>query len=122
MKDQIQNWLSIIESMDGIAPPEVVAFNFGLFESTEGYLMYLVGGFEYDENDDDWAALGPPDKAYRYIRLPDELQDQPWDDILDVVADVLAEMEEDGLFHKGILKNAKAICCGFDDGELVKIR
>ncbi len=122
MKDQIKNWLNYIESLDGIAPKEVVAFNFGLFESTEGYLMYLVGGFEYDENDDDWASLGPPENAYRYIRLPDELQEADHGTIVETVADVLAEMEEEGLFRKGMLKNAQAICCGFDDGDLVKIR
>ena len=122
MKDQIKNWLKFVESIDGIPPKEVVAFNFGIFESTEGVLMYLVGSFEYSEENDDWAKLEAPDKAYRYIRLPDELQEANPELSVDTVADVLAEMEEEGLFKKGILKNAQAICCGFDDGELVKIR
>ena len=122
MKDQIQNWLKYVESLDGIAPKEVIAFYFGLFESTEGKLMYLVGSFEYSDKNTDWAKLEAPDKAYRYIRLPEELQEEDNDTIVDTIADVLAEMEEDGFFKKGMLKNAQAICCGFDDGDLVKIR
>lgn len=122
MKNEIQNWLNIIESLDGIAPPEVKAFYFGIFESTEGLLMYLAGSFEYDEQTDDWANLESPDKAYRYIGLPDDLREEPQEIILIEVAAVLSEMEENGIFKKGILKNAEAICCGFDGGRLVKVR
>ena len=122
MKDQIKNWIHFVESLDGIPPKEVLAFNFNVFESTEGILMYLVGSFDYSEKNEKWAKLEAPDKAYRYIRLPDELQDAKHDLIVDTLADVLAEMEEDGLFKKGMLKNAKAICCSFENETLVKIR
>ena len=122
MKEEIIDWLTRIEKIDGFPPNEVLAFNFGIYESESGYKIYLVGGFEYDEDDDDWACIEMPEAEHRYLSFPTEMESLLWEDLLKSVADVLRELEKEGRFNTTILKNVKAITTGFDDGELIKIR
>lgn len=122
MKEEIVNWLNEIEKQDGIPPSEVVVFNLGLYESDEGFVMYLVGGFEYNEANDDWATLEMPKQDYRYLLLPQLVQNKPWMLVLEYAKNTLLELESEGVFNKNILQNCKAITTGFDDGELIKIR
>lgn len=122
MKIEIIDWLKNIEKQDGTPPDSVIAFNLGLMESDQGYMMYLVGAFEYSEDDDDWACIEPPTKPYRYLKLPDKVQNESWETILDLYKKALTELESDGTLNTTLIKNAKAITTGFDDGELVKIR
>lgn len=122
MKQDLINWLNNIQKIDGIQPKEVIAFNFGLYESENGFKMYLVGSFEYDENDDDWACVAMPTKSHRYFDLPKELHSKGWDEILTICAELLTELEKEGNLKIDLLKNAIAITTGFDDGELIKIR
>lgn len=122
MKIEIIDWLKNIEKQDGTPPDSVIAFNLGLMESDQGYMMYFVGAFEYSEDDDDWACIEPPTKPYRYLKLPDNVQKESWETILDICKKALTELESDGTLNTTMIKNAKAITTGFDDGKLVKIR
>jgi len=122
MKKEIVEWLKNIENQDGTPPDSVIAFNLGLMESDQGFLMYFVGAFEYSEDDDDWACIEPPRKPYRYLRLPDKVQNESWETILDLCKSALTELENDGSLNTTLIKKAKAITTGFDDGELIKIR
>ena len=122
MKKGLIDWLNNIQKIDGIPPKEVIAFNFGIYESETGYKIYLVGSFEYDENDDDWACIEMPTKSHRYFDLPKELQSKAWDEILNTCSKSLIELEKEGKLKIDLLKNAIAITAGFDDGELIKIR
>ncbi|BDC99474.1 hypothetical protein [Persicobacter psychrovividus] len=82
MKNEILNWLKNIEKQHGTPPDAVIAFNLGLMEREEGYMMYFVGAFEYTEEDDDWACVEPPTKLYRYLQLPKKVQNESWETIL----------------------------------------
>ena len=42
MKIEIIDWLKNIEKHDGTPPDSVIAFNLGLMESDQGYVMYFV--------------------------------------------------------------------------------
>jgi hypothetical protein len=122
MKKRIIDWLKNIERHDGMPPDSVIAFNLGLIESDQGYMMYFVGAFEYSEDDDDWACVEAPTKPYRYLKLPDKIQKESWETILDLCLKALKELESEGTLNTTLIKNAKAITTGFDDGQLVKIR
>ena len=122
MKEEVMHWLQTIVKHEGFPTDKVIAFNVGLFESDRGYMMYLVDSLEYSAEDDDWACVGPPKKEYRYLRFPDDVQSQSWEEILATSVETLRELENEGLLHKTLLMNAKAITTGFDDGELIKIR
>ena len=120
MKKEIIDWLNNIEKQDGTPPDSVIAFNLGLMESDQGYMMYFVGAFEYSEEDDDWACIEPPTKPYKYFKMP--VQNESWETILDLCEKALTELESNGALNTTLIKNAKAITTGFDDGELVRIR
>ncbi len=122
MNKEIIDWLNNIEKQDGTPPDSVIAFNLGLMESDQGFMMYFVGSFEYSEDDDDWACIEPPTKPYRYLRLPEEVQNESWETILNLSKKAFTELENDGLLDSTLIRNAKAITTGFDDGELIKIR
>lgn len=122
MKDLLLKWLQTIEKHDGIPPKEVIAFNIGMYESEAGYSMYLVGGFEYSDDNDDWACLDVPTSDYRHLFLPDELQSKAPDAVAEYCASALKELEADGILATTLVKNAIAITIGFDDGDLIKIR
>jgi hypothetical protein len=122
MKQDIINWLDTIERIDGIPPVEVIAFNFGLYEDETGYKVYLAGSFEYDEDDDDWAAVEPPTGLHRHLSLPDNLQSETWEFVLDSCANALTALESEERLNMPLLKNAIAITTGFDEGDLIKIR
>ena len=122
MKKEILDWLYNIEKQDGTPPDSVIAFNLGLMESDQGFMMYFVGAFDYSEKDDDWACIEPPINQYRYLRLPEEMQKESWETVLELSAKALTELENDGSLNITLIKNAKAITTGFDDGELIKIR
>lgn len=122
MKQEIINWLSRIEKIDGQPPKEVIAFNFGIYETEMGFKLYLVGGFEYDEHDDDWACIEVPSEEHRQLELPNTNSNQDWEYIQNQLVNVLVELESEGVFKQTILRNALAITTGFDDGDLTKIR
>ncbi|MWW26885.1 hypothetical protein [Algibacter lectus] len=122
MKKEIIDWLFNIEKIDGIPPNSLIAFNLGLIESEQGFMIYFVGAFEYSEDDDDWACIEPPTKPYRYLKLPDKVQKESWESVLELCKNTLTELENEGSLNKTLIKNAKAITTGFDEGELIKIR
>ncbi|MFN8360434.1 MAG: hypothetical protein U0264_11020 [Candidatus Kapaibacterium sp.] len=122
MKDLLLKWLQTIEKHDGIPPEEVIAFNFGMYETEAGYSMYLVGGFEYSDDNDDWACLDVPTSDYRHLFLPDELQSIAPGAVAEYCAKIFKELEAEGKLATTLVKNAIAITIGFDDGVLIKIR
>ena len=122
MKKEILKWLAEVEKMDGIPPADVVVFHLGVYKSDEGFVMYLVGGFEYTEENDDWAHLEMPKQDYRYWLLPENVQDKPWQLAVEYAKNTLLELEEEGKFDNNILMHAKAITTGFDEGDIIKIR
>ena len=52
MKKQIEDWLLEL-SHNEVIPENIVALNFGIFESENGYCVYLIGSESYDVDDDD---------------------------------------------------------------------
>ena len=51
----ISQWISELVETETL-PEEIVALNFGLYETPKGYCIYLNGSEEYDEEDEDWAC------------------------------------------------------------------
>ena len=82
----------------------------------------MSGGVEYSEDNDDWDCIDPPTKSHRYLHLPENLQSETWESILDTSVNTLKELEREGALGKTLVRKAKALTTGFDDGDLVKIR
>ena len=53
--ERFSNWL--MANNEGTLPDsEIVALNFGIFQTKKSYSIYLIGSKSYDPNDDDWAC------------------------------------------------------------------
>ena len=117
----ISEWIKNIcqsESPDN----SIIAYNFGLFKSEKGYVIYLIGSKAFDEEDQDWACNMDFEPNEKYLLLPDEFQNQEWKEILNKVERQLKEITKAPTFNATFLSNAKAITTGFDDGDMIRIK
>ncbi|HQU91595.1 MAG TPA: hypothetical protein PLK77_04820 [Pyrinomonadaceae bacterium] len=117
----LQSWLH--EICESEAPDRtVLAFNFGLFETEEGYSIYLIGSNEYDKLDPDWATNVDFEPANKYLPLPPhDFGNLSWERALEKIRIQLIEFTATETFQRSFLARAHAITTGFDDGDLVLI-
>ncbi|MBT1688663.1 hypothetical protein [Dawidia soli] len=121
-KEEFADWIASITATEKI-PKNIVAFNFGLFQTDKGYGVYLVGAKVYDPDDDDRATADDYGPSEKYLVIPPaEVKKIKWDKVLEKAVAMLEAYVASSDFKKSFLKNAKAITTGFDDGELVRIK
>ncbi|MBL0152390.1 MAG: hypothetical protein IPP93_02445 [Chitinophagaceae bacterium] len=122
IKPAFDHWISQIleEEKPG---PDIIAWYFGIFETETGFTIYLSGSAAYDPEDDDWASLTDFEPADKYlaIELP-ESENPGWEVILASVKFTITTFTETGAFQSSFLNKSVAICTGFDDGDLERIR
>ena len=117
----LREWLADIcetESPDS----SIVAFNFGLFETEDGYTVYLTGSKEYNDEDPDWATNSDFEPVRKYYPLPsEEFRKLAWSDVLNKISLELADFTDTEIFRNSFFSDAKAITTGFDDGDVILI-
>jgi hypothetical protein len=102
---------------------DIIAFNFGLFETIEGFTIYLIGAKKFDEQDQDWATEPDFEPKDEYLEInPDETSELQPDDVLKMAVDVITNYVNSESFPHSFLRHAEAITTGFDDGDLVRIK
>ncbi|WBW98370.1 hypothetical protein [Oceanirhabdus sp. W0125-5] len=96
---------------------DILAINFGLFESDNGFSIYAIGSSEYDEEDFDWACNEDYVPSSKYLIVDDErLNQMDWNIFNDYIIDKLREfLKEESL---NIRESINVITTGFDDGDL----
>ena len=99
---------------------DIVAYNFGLFEGENGYMAYLIGSTEYDEEDPDWACNEDFVPKRKYFELPGS-DEADWQEIQAVVETFVRQFISAPERQASFLSTAQAITVGFDDGDLVKV-
>lgn len=122
LENLIADWISnnqILNSdLQGIE-----ACNFGIFESTNGYTIYLTGSKVYDSEDDDWATEVDYEPTNKYLPIPTELTDKfDWMGVLELVENSLKAYLNSAAFRTSQLANINAITTGFDEGDLTRIK
>jgi hypothetical protein len=115
---RFSEWIGNIAKTEN--PPTLVqGFYFGIFESAEGYTMYLVGTDCFDEEDEDWATEVVFEPADKYFVLDkDVLQSKNWEQVLEKVEKLLHNYVNSDAFQASFLKKAQGKATGFDDGNL----
>lgn len=123
-------WLNDLLKSDPL-PEQVVAINFGLFQSENGIQMYLSGSFEWDQYDSDWACNLDYDPKGRYVtlnifKLIDQIMEQQyWGGIYLTLGIVILFVKIYIIENKKILLPNEDmsihIATGFDDGDLYNI-
>ncbi len=121
-KTDFNNWLDRINKSETISD-KIVAFNFGLFETENGYTIYLIGSETFDEEDDDWATNVDFEPEEKYFELDSSLvKRKDWQEVLEITEKRVKEYLNSESLNNTIFKNAKAITTGFDDGDLLRIK
>lgn len=117
MENEIVSWLNRIDTNE-VVPAEISALNVGLFESEDGYRLYLTGAVNYDADDDDWACDQDYEPAEKYIPVSVG-GDMDWESFLNsaiaIVKKYLAEHPESKVFDR-------IVTVGFDDGDLTRVK
>lgn len=107
-----------IENVDS----SIIGFNFGLFETTNGFEMYLIGSKTFDKDDEDWATNVDFEPKQKYFQFGKEFSaDKDWQDILKISEKLIRNYVDSEKFKTSIFANAIGITTGFDDGNLTLI-
>lgn len=122
VEQRFHEWLETMNETEQI-DQSIVAFNFGLFESEEGFEMYLSGSKNFDEDDEDWAANMDFEPKEKYFSFGNEfLKDRDWQDILKYSENLVQTYIASEEFKTSVFAQAKGIAVGFDDGDLIIIK
>lgn len=118
----LKGWIKEIANEE-IVPENTQALNFGIFESENGYTVYLTGSMEYDIEDDDWACNEDFVPNNRYLEFnEEEISNLDWEDFQNLMVESLKNIIDSKEISEYKILNIDNITTGFDDGELVKVK
>ena len=122
LDELLKEWIKKLEDYSQPGK-DIKALNFGLFESDEGFMIYLTGSKVYDYPNDDWATETDfePIALYKYLLLnTDDTKNLEWDQLLEKVKMALENViAKHPNYH--LFKN-RTVTVGFDDGDLILIK
>lgn len=118
-QQKFNNWLDNIIATEK-PDKDIIAYWFGIFESNDGYQTYLIGSKIFDDDDSDWACSDDFTPKNKYFPLGQSGAD--WQIILDEVKKYVADYLQTSTFKNSFLDKSTAIACGFDDGDLYRIK
>ena len=122
LREQFGNWIATLTNSEEPAA-DIVAFNFGLFESENGYTVYVIGAKTFDDEDPDWASEVDFEPEEKYLHInSEETEGLQWDEVLEKVKAIIQEFVSSEKFSTSFMKHAEAITAGFDDGDLIRIK
>ena len=120
--ERFSKWINKIESTD-LPTDKIIAFNFGLFESSESYMIYLIGSEKYDTEDEDWACdvqYEPKDKYFDLYHA--DLNNAEWEFVLDFSIKLIKDFMKTEDYKNCFLSKSEYITTGFDDGNLTRLK
>lgn len=121
VEQRFSEWIDNI-NQEEIVDSSIIGFNFGLFETTDGYKMYLIGSKTFDKDDEDWATNVDFEPKQKYFKLGEEFsRDKDWQDVLKFSEKLVTNYVNSKYFQKSIFVKAYGITTGFDDGNLTII-
>ena len=69
-EEKFNYWIDNVNLTEN-PPSDIIAYWFGLLETTVGYEIYLIGSKQYDKNDDDWACFNDFEPKEKYLEIPE---------------------------------------------------
>ncbi len=118
LREKVESWLNQLFVKYPV-PETVTVFHFGIYDSRNGYNIYIHGCSEYDEQFDDWCntdVYSPKDCEISIsdISIKNLLYENFQKDIVSIVRQYISS-------NVSPLSN-KIVAVGFDDGELTRIQ
>jgi len=122
-QEVFNNWINEIVLTEN-PDKSIIAYNIGLIETKSGYSAYFMGAKKYDENDSDWACdFGDYTPSKKYLDLSNtDLKGLSWDKVQENIINHFNDFMSSKIYKDSFLQNATAITCGFDDGDLIRVK
>ena len=118
----LQEWF--FKLCDAVKPEKnVIAYNFGLFQTDSCYAIHLVDSIQYEKNDRDTARKNEPDTSVSYYPLSKgEYEALEWKQVLNKIKSQVKEFLNTEKFKNSYLAKAETITMHFDDGDLLRLK
>lgn len=117
--DTFQAWLRLVlppTSVEG-----VVAYNFNIAETSDAFVIEVVGSSHYDPTDADWACEEVWTSRPYEFRAPYSDVGRQWEPFLGQVCASVRDFLGKRPSGSAALLEAQAVTVGFVDGELVRV-
>lgn len=120
---QFEDWLNELFELEKVQD-DILAFNFGLFESEDGIQLYITGSTEWDLDDEDWASNNDyfPEGRYPNITLYNELYnffgDKIYLGLFLTISSTITFANTYLLSYSSRFPREVVFATGFDDGDL----
>ena len=122
IKDVIEEWLKKIAAAESM-PQDIVAVNIGMFESDNGYGVYMCGFKEYDGEDDDWTCKPEYEPREKYLMLAGRgFESMVWETLLHQMILALKEILEYGCESVRHFFDGRIVTAGFDEDKLFRVK
>lgn len=122
VKDVIEEWLKKIAATESL-PQDIVAVNIGMFESDNGYGVYMCGFKEYDGEDDDWTCKPEYEPREKYLMLAGRgFESMVWETLLHQMILALKEILECGCESVRHFFDGRIVTAGFDEDKLFRVK
>ena len=122
VKDVIEEWLKKIAAAESM-PQDIVAVNIGMFESDNGYGVYMCGFKEYDREDDDWTCKPEYEPREKYLMLAGRgFESMVWETLLHQMILALKEILECGCESVRHFFDGRIVTAGFDEDKLFRVK
>lgn len=122
VKDVIEEWLKKIAAAESM-PQDIVAVNIGMFESDNGYGVYMCGFKEYDGEDDDWTCKPEYEPHEKYLMLAGRgFESMVWETLLHQMILALKEILECGCESVRHFFDGRIVTAGFDEDKLFRVK
>ena len=95
---------------------QVVAFNINIYESP--FSIEVVGSYEFDQDDDDWACNEDWVPKKRTTTVSGSIYGSSWNEAQDNILNMARSYLRSGSVNAHKLVAAKAFAVGFVDGNL----
>lgn len=122
VKEVIEEWLKKIAAAESM-PQDIVAVNIGMFESDNGYGVYMCGFKEYDGEDDDWTCKPEYEPREKYLMLAGRgFESMVWETLLHQMILALKEILECGGESVRHFFDGRIVTAGFDEDKLFRVK
>jgi hypothetical protein len=109
------DWVNAV--LSGPIPPHTVAFNFNLYEVTDGAHMQLVGCSEFSEESNEWPFAETFSSGENVFELTSPSVDRSWQVSLAAAQRMIADYLKTGE-KTSLLSSSKGVGVGFVDGDV----
>lgn len=102
-------------------PESVVAYNFNIAETSESFVVEIIGSPVFDAEDSDWACEEEFVARDPMFELPCAEVGEDWEPVLEQVRTFVVQYVAESPNGGQRLRNSKGVGVGFVDGDVILV-